>query len=84
MRNFKGPAPIAVYCTVQPTAANGLTTADTHRVKACNDESEIAAIIEEDRRAMCDTFGGLIDAPGASGRTYRAFRAVWTELPIKG
>jgi len=79
---FVRPATIQVYCTVEPTKRNGLKVKHTHRVANCNDESEIAGIIARDRNAMTNTFGGLIDSPGIAGRSYRAFRAEWTEIAV--
>ena len=76
------PPTFTVYCTVAPTKRNSLDKPHTHRVGTTHDAKLIPGMIAEDRRAMCDTFGGLIDAPGASGRTYKAFKAEWTEVSI--
>ena len=81
-KTFTGPPPIYVFVTVTPTPKNGLSKPFTSRVGTCHKPGDIAGLIAKDRRAMNDTFGGLIDAPGTSGRSYRAFRAEWTEIKV--
>jgi hypothetical protein len=81
-KTFTGPPPIYVFVTMTPNKRNGLSKTHTSRIGTCHNPEEIAGLIAEDRKAMGDTFGGLIDAPGTSGRSYRAFRAEWTEIKV--
>jgi len=82
MKPFTGPSPIYVFVTMMPTKKNGLREEYTSRVGTCREASEIAGVIAKDRAAMRNTFGGLIDPGNSSGRSYRAFKAEWTELKI--
>lgn len=79
---FTGPPPIYVFVTVPADPKRGISEAFTGRVGTCATEAEIAGLIAKDKRAMADTFGGLIDGVSTKGRVYRAFRAEWTEVLI--
>lgn len=80
---FERPPAIYVFCTAKPTKKNGMTETMTWRVGTCHRESEIPAMIAKERRDMGQTFGGLIEPASMEGRTYRAFRAKWTEIEVK-
>jgi hypothetical protein len=75
---FKTPRPIAIFVTIVAKGSPPYTA----RIATADNESDIPRLIAEDKRAMGDTFGGLIEAASTKGRSYRAFRAVWTEIPI--
>jgi len=79
---WNSPPAIYVFVTVKPNGKNGLTEPFTGRVGTCQTEAEVASIIRKDLKAMGETFGGLFEPMNTSGRTYRAFRASWTELTI--
>jgi len=76
------PKAIAVFVTVHPNKRNGVTKKFSARVASCDTVDQARALIADDRRAMGDTFGGLIDAPGSAGREYHIFRAEWTEIKL--
>lgn len=79
--SFTAPGNYAVFVTVKPNKRNGITREFTARVGAYQTETLARAAIVKDREAMCNTFGGLIDAPGNTGRSYRIFKSNgWTEL----
>lgn len=80
MTTFTQPAPLVVYCTVAPTERNRLEAPYTHRVGPAFTLEGAKKVIADDKEAMRNTLGGLIDAPGAGGRTYRVFEAKWTEV----
>jgi len=79
---FERPPAIYLFVTVKPTKKNGMTETITGRVGTCQHESEIPALIAKDRRDMGQTFGGLIEPASMEGRTYRAFRAEWSEIAV--
>jgi hypothetical protein len=43
---------------------------------------EAKRLIASDKAAMGNTFGGLVDAVTTTDRTYRAFKAEWTEIKL--
>lgn len=77
---IKAPSSYAVFCTVHPNKRNGITEKFTHRVGPAASIEDAREKIANDRKAMRNTFGGLIDAPGDSGRVYQVFKAEWTEV----
>ena len=79
---FQRPPRFSVYVTVKPTKRNGQSKTYTHRVGTCNDKAAIKDIVRKDKAAVRDTLGGLFEPGTTSGRTYRAFEAKWTEVPI--
>jgi hypothetical protein len=79
---FVKPSPIHVYVTIKPTKTNGLKEPYTGRVGLCNDMVEAKRLIASDKAAMGNTFGGLVDAVTTTDRTYRAFKAEWTEIKL--
>lgn len=79
---FTKPPAIHVYVTVRPNATNGISEAFTSRIGTCSDEKEVAGIIASDLRAMGDTFGGFMEPVSTNGRSYRAFRAEWSEIKL--
>jgi hypothetical protein len=78
----KAPRKYLVVVTVTPTKRNGLKTPFTSRVCGANTIKEALAGIEQDKRDICGTLGGLIDAPGIGGREYQVFEATWKEIDI--
>ena len=78
----KAPRKYLVVVTVTPTKRNGLSKPFTSRVCAANTIDEALAGIRQDRISVCDTYNGLIDAPGNSGREYQIFEATWQEIDI--
>lgn len=83
MKPFIKPAAYVVYVTVVPTAKNGLREPYTFRVGPAQDLAGVSKVIADDKHAMRNTLGGLIEAGDISGRSYRAFKAVWEEVDIK-
>lgn len=80
---MKTPRPILVTVSIAPSKRNGLTKPIVGaRVGGCNTLEEAREMIAKDRREMSGTLGGLIDAPGTAGRTYRVFQAKWTEVSV--
>lgn len=81
---FKTPRPYLVMVTVTPNGKNGIREPFTARVGFADDPKNCARLVREDLAAMGQTFGGLIEPTDTGGRTYRAFKAEWTEVPIPG
>lgn len=79
---FSTPAPFVIYVTVAPTRKNGLTTPHTARIGAATNLEGVKNMIADDRASARRTFGGLIE-PSTSERTYRIFRAAWTEVALE-
>lgn len=75
------PAPFLILCDVEPTKRNGLSKPFSHIVGFCRERSQIETRIAEDLKAMGETYGGLIEAAGTKGRTYRVYEATWQEVP---
>lgn len=80
---FTKPQPIHVYVTIRPTKSNGLTAPFTGRVGFCHSTEEAKRLIAADKAAMGNTFGGLVDPVSTNDRTYRAFKAEWTEIKLE-
>lgn len=80
--NFTGPNPIHLYVVVRPNATNGVSKEFTARIGTCKTETEISSLIVADLEAMNDTFGGMMETVSTKGRSYRAFKATWTELDL--
>jgi hypothetical protein len=76
------PAPYVVYVTVAPTKRNGITKPHTARVGAAGSIKEAQELIADDKKAMGETFGGLIEAPGTTGRAYSIFKANWQAVAL--
>lgn len=75
------PAPYAVYVEVAPYPNCGFTGTYTSRIGPAKDLDEARRKIADDRKAMGDTMGGLIDPVSTKGRTYRVFKAAaWEEV----
>lgn len=72
---FKTPAEFALYAVFQHKGEPHVT-----RVAMTMDLREVPKLIEEDRKSMGETFGGLIAPTSTNGRSYRLFRASWIEL----
>ena len=82
-KDFKGPGEWVVFVEIYPTARNGVDTPFISRVGNYRTEEGARQGIANDLKAMTNTFGGLIDAPGTSGRTYRIFRSTgWEEIKV--
>lgn len=81
MKSLTLPPPYYVFVEISPTKKNGLRELYVGRIGTAHDAAGIRKVIADDRRAMGQTFGGLIDPVSLEGRHYRAFRAEWTELP---
>jgi hypothetical protein len=79
---MKQPRKYHVFVTVAPTKKNGMSKPFTGRVGSADTIEEARKLIDEDRRAMNNTYGGLIDAPGSRGREYQVFEAAWTEIVL--
>lgn len=77
--NFK-PKPYVVYVRVAPYPNCGFKDEFVGRVGPAENLKEARSMILEDRRAMGDTYGGLIDAPGTKGRTYEVWEASWKKV----
>ena len=80
---FVLPKPYHLYCSVPSDDKPGELY--TFRVGNYNAFEDLAPAIERDKAAMRNTFGGLIEPGRTHARTYRAFRAEWTEVhPVTG
>lgn len=79
IEGFEKPAQYAVYVTF---TCEGTKKRLTARIGVANDAAKIPKIIADDKKAMGDTFGGLMAPVSIKGRTYRAFKADWSELTI--
>lgn len=79
MERFKEPAPFHVYCD---TGTNFNGKPNIARLGAARDADGIRKLIENDKAAMGNTFGGLIAPVSIKGRTYGAFRATWEEVDL--
>lgn len=79
---MKVPADYAVYVEVSPYPGCGFTEPFTARIGPAKDKADAIKKIAEDRRAMGDTFGGLIDPVSTRGRKYRVFKAAWEEINV--
>lgn len=83
MKDFgSDPAPFIILCDVQPNKRNGLSKPISHIVGFARTEDGIRAKIADDMKAMRETYGGLFEAPGTAGRTYRVYRADWQKMTI--
>ena len=87
VRDFKAPPPYQVYVTFTGNA--GWTDKDplkpvrlTSRIGAAHDLNKVQEIIKQDRKAMGETYGGLIEATSTKGRVYRVFKATYTEIKL--
>ena len=74
MPKFNAPRPIHIYAEWDDGKHSGIA-----RLKPANTIEEARRIIVEDRAAMSNTFNGFIE-PNTGTRTYRIFRAVWSEI----
>jgi hypothetical protein len=82
-KDWKRPPLYSVYVTATPIKKNGRREAYeayTTRLGGTDNETEIKRIIADNEKAMGNSFGGLIDTTPTHRRTYRAFRAEWTEV----
>lgn len=77
-KDFKAPGKYVVYVEVNKPL--GGTKPFIGRLGPADNLTTVGKLIQEDKRAMSDTLGGLIDAPGSRHRTYRVFEAVWKEV----
>lgn len=75
------PARYRVLCYVTPTKKNHISKPLIIKVGDAKTIMDAEALIAKDRASMNETFGGLLDAPGSSGRHYEIFEAVdWKKL----
>jgi hypothetical protein len=74
------PSPYWVYVTVKPNRSNGLTKTHFMRVGPAASLEDARKLIEEDRRRMGETFGGLISGITCDGRTYHILKADWKHV----
>jgi hypothetical protein len=76
----EAPMPYAVHCRVEPTAANHLTAPWNHRIGAYLTRERAMLAIAEDLDQCGETFGGLFPPTSTKGRSYRIWRAAWTDV----
>jgi hypothetical protein len=77
------PKPYVVYVEISPYPNCGFTDAFTSRIGPAGDLAEVRKLIADDKRAMGDTMGGLIEPVSVRGRKYRVFKATaWEEVKI--
>lgn len=76
------PAEYAVYVEIAPYPNCGFTGLYTSRVGPAKDKADALRKIANDRKAMGDTMGGLIEPVSTKGRKYRIFKAVWEEINV--
>lgn len=84
MPHMTTPAEFHVFVDITPTKANGASREFTSCIARVHDEAAIGRAIKADLEGMRKTGGGVIEPGSVSGRTYRAFRAAWTEVAIPG
>ena len=75
------PASFVVYVEIAPYPNCGFAGTFTSRVGPAKTLEEAHRKIADDRKAMGDTMGGLIDPVSTKGRTYRIFKSLgWEEV----
>ncbi len=75
------PAPYAVYVEVAQYPDCGFTGTYTSRLGPAKSLEDAQRKIADDRKAMGDTMGGLIEPVNTKGRTYRIFKSAgWEEV----
>lgn len=75
------PGSYRVFCYVEPTKKNRLDTPMLQNPGNAFTIEKARELIAEDKAAMSNTFGGLIDASPVEGRHYRIFHAeAWTAV----
>lgn len=81
LEKMSQPAPYAVYVEVSPYPNCGFTGTFTSRISAARTLEEARAKIADDRKAMGESLGGLIEPVGTKNRTYRIFKSLgWEEV----
>lgn len=74
------PAPFRVIKHIKPTKRNQISKTIIVGIGNAHTIEAAQKIIDDDREAMGNTFGGLIEAPGSDGAVYRIFRAEWSAV----
>lgn len=82
MKHGTIPGKYQVIVDVVPTKKNGLRKPFSSRVGGSKDLVGARKLIADDQNAMKSTYGGLIDAPGVGGRTYRVYECTYTEVKL--
>jgi len=78
--NYKLPKPFVLMCTVTPNEKNKLTKPLLIRVGPAESVDEAKKLKADDLRAMANTFGGVLEGEDTTGRSYRLFKAEWSEV----
>lgn len=73
------PAPYRVVCRITPTGRNHISKPMLTTIGGAHSLEEAQQLITDDRAALGETCGGLIEGLGTSGRDYRIFRATGWE-----
>lgn len=73
---FEKPKPLHIYAEWSDGKHSGIA-----RLRPAATEDEARETIAADKAAMAETFGGLI-AGSRGSRTYRVFRAEWSEVTL--
>lgn len=77
------PRPYIVAVDIQPNKSNGLTEPlYLQRVGNADTLKDARKLIADDIRQMSETYSGLISGVSIRGRTYRIFKAEWTEVEV--
>lgn len=80
---FTKPGDFLVVVTIAEYPNCGFQGTFTIRVGAAKTIEGAQQLIADDRKAMGDTYGGLIPAVSTKGRTYRVFQSKgWDEVSV--
>lgn len=79
MKDFN-PKPYVVYVRIAEYPNCGFKGEFISRVGPADSVEDAKKKIAEDRRAMGDTMGGLIEAVSTKGRTYEVWKATWEKV----
>lgn len=75
------PRPYTVAVDIKPNKSNGLNEPlYLQRVGNANTLEDARKLIADDIRQMGETYNGLVAGVSVRGRTYRIFKAEWTEI----
>jgi hypothetical protein len=83
LERMQKPAPFVVYVEVSPYPNCGVTGTFTSRIGPAKDMADARRKIADDRPAMGDTMGGLIESVSTKGRRDRIFKSLgWEKIDV--